>query len=76
MTESNQREGPILLRDWLGCSVRLTKKVTTAGGTKFPEGHVMRVVSHWRGNLSLSDNSGCHLRHVPRRAVDWMEGPK
>lgn len=48
-------EWPARLKDWVGRSVRLERKMTTRGGTEFKAGKVMRVYSQWRGHLHLQD---------------------
>jgi hypothetical protein len=71
------------MSEWVGCSVKLLKRMATKGGAVFDKGEVMVVTSHWRGRLSLCrpgmvsheivKTAGHAITGVSRREVELQD---
>jgi len=60
--------------DYIGAVVRLRELLPLRNGTVIAAGTMLRVTSHWRGRLTLSDlhEEKIVVRHLDRRLVDVL----
>jgi hypothetical protein len=68
---NNYPRGIEKMDDYLERRVKLVKELQTRGGTVFKQGEVMKVDSHHRGRLRLSNARGA-ISKVDRRDVELI----